>query len=112
MALFDGTSVETTYSLGGIWCGDLLEIKDEMPGDYTLVNCCFVGIWERAMFLYNEFDVDSENFILSEDKGKRYEAYPFDLAELYGKPPVVKVNIKVEKSEKEGHVNFKTVLID
>ena len=113
MALFNGTSITTTYHLGGSWCGDLLEIKDEMPSGYKLIDCCFVGIWERAKFLYYQFGLDSEDYITSDEKGTRYEAFPFGLAQLlHGKPPKVKVHVKRERSEDGDGYDLKTVLIE
>ena len=104
-----GVSAETTRKLGGAWCGDVLEIKDEMPDGYKLIKCCFVGIWERARFLYKKFGLDSENFIVSDENGTRYEAIPYSFSLRFDKilgKVLDEANIKVDDSEEEGYVNF------
>ena len=93
-----GVSAETTRKLAGTWCGDVLEIKNEIPDGYKLIKCCFVDIWERARFLYRKFGLDSENFIVSDEEGTRYEAHPFR------SPMFDKITIKVDDSEEEGYV--------
>ena len=73
MALFEGISAQTTEELGGTWCGDLLQIVDELPIGYELLTCCFANVWTRAHFCYELFGVDEEGYVLNDNKNNRYE---------------------------------------
>ena len=71
MALFDGLTVETTENLAGSWCGDLLQIVDELPEDYKIIDCCFAEAFKRARYCYSVFGVDEENFIKNDSQNNR-----------------------------------------
>ena len=73
MALFDGLAADTTEQLAGTWCGDLLQIIDELPNDYTIIACCFAHAWRRAYFCYQLFGTDQEGYILQDRKQSRYK---------------------------------------
>ena len=105
MLFFDGLSVESTESLAGEWCGDLLQIVDELPVDYKLINCCFSKIWDRAKYCYNEFGVDGESFVLRNSDGKRVEVAKLNLFGKRSQPGYVKFETSGEKA------CFKTVAI-
>ncbi|MCL2639071.1 MAG: hypothetical protein FWD48_11970 [Oscillospiraceae bacterium] len=74
MAFFDGISVETTENLAGTWCGNLLQISDDLPKEYSLINCCFADIWTRAEYLYQTFGLNEKGLILNDTVGKLFEA--------------------------------------
>lgn len=74
MALFDGCSAEVSEQLIGTWCGDLLQIVDELPEGYNEILCCFAQVWERAECCMDKFGLDDESFILKNDKKERFEA--------------------------------------
>jgi hypothetical protein len=48
MAFLDGIAEETTEQLAGGWCGDLLQIVDRLPDDYSLINCCFADSYSKV----------------------------------------------------------------
>jgi len=72
MALFEGLTLETTESLGGTWCGDLLQIVDELPKKYVLITCCFANFVRRGSYCYDKYGADKQNYLLGE-KGNRFE---------------------------------------
>jgi len=79
MAMFDGVSVESTEELFGTWMGDLLQIVDELPDGYQIINCCFAELWNRAKYCYRKFGVDQFHLVLKDDNGNRFvgvEFYP------------------------------------
>ena len=79
MAFFDGASVETTEALAGDWCGDLLQITDELPEEYTVINCCFAEIWSKAKDYYRKFGLNKDGYLLKNNNGELYEVVGFDL---------------------------------
>jgi hypothetical protein len=96
MAFFDGVSVDSTEELAGTWCGDLLQIVDDLPEEYKLINCCFAEIWSRASYCYHTFGINKDELVLSDDKGTCYKCGFFNIS---GKRIHVSY-IKAEKIEK------------
>jgi len=90
MALFDGCSAEVTTNLVGGWCGDLLEIVDQSPKDYEIIECCFAPIWERVEYCKKEFGLDEENFVLRNENKERFEAVKLSFYMTKGNPFYVK----------------------
>jgi len=97
MALFDGASIETTEKLAETWCGDLLQIVDELPEEYKVINCCFAGIWLKARLYYNTFGTDEKGYILKNSKGEKYECVSFGIDHNTRSPSR---RVMVEKHEK------------
>ena len=95
MALYNGVSIDSTEELAGLWCSDLLQIVDEIPHDYQLINCCFAEIWSRAKYCYRKFGVNQLNFLLNDNNGKLFESASLN---LYGKRMQTNF-IKVEKND-------------
>jgi hypothetical protein len=81
MALFDGMTSATTEKLDMQWCGDLLQIVDDLPDGYERIDCCFANSWGRARFCYPEYGVDEEDFLL-EQQGKRFVCCKLNLSEV------------------------------
>jgi len=81
MALFDGSSIETTENLAGIWCGDLLQIVDELPKKYSLINCCFADMWNRARYCCSAFGVDNDGYILKNKAKERYQGTMYNISQ-------------------------------
>ena len=96
MALFDGISTDNTEELAGTWCGDELQIVEELPENYKIINCCFADIWKRANFCYINFGVNNEDCLLKDDKQNLYQATRLNLTGKRGEPRI----LKVEKTEK------------
>ncbi|GHV38192.1 hypothetical protein FACS1894187_16650 [Synergistales bacterium] len=97
MALFEGISADSTEELVGTWCGDLLQITDDLPEGYKLVNCCFAEVWGSAAACYHLFGVDASGYLLSDRNGKRYQGAKLD---FYGKRGTARY-IKVKLTEDE-----------
>ena len=91
MALFDGTSIDTTEELACTWCGDLLQITDDMPEDYQLINCCFAEIWNRARYCYRTFGGNKNGYLLKDSNGTPYMVADFDFHGKRRTPKYVKV---------------------
>ena len=101
MAVFDGVSAESTEYLAGQWCGDLLQIVDELPKDYQLINCCIAEIWSKAQYCYHTFGVNEEGLLLNGNNGNLFE---FAKLNLFGKR-IQTAYLKVERTE-EGKLYF------
>jgi hypothetical protein len=106
IALFDGVSADSTEGLAGEWCGDLLQIVEELPREYKIINCCFSEARHRAQYCYRAFGLNGDGFVLSDGGGKLFEAAALSL--LGGRGPLS--YIKAEKDEKE--IKFIPVRID
>jgi len=96
MAFFDGISTDTTEELAGTWCGDELQIVDDLPENYRLIKCCFAGIWRRAKYCYRAFGVNQEGYLLKDDTGNLYEATRLNIVGKRGDSSIV----KIEKTER------------
>jgi hypothetical protein len=79
MAMLEGISAETTENLFTQWCGDLMQISDNVPAGYEIITCCFAEIWSRAEYCYTIFGTDSEDFVIDRDK-ERYKVVGLALA--------------------------------
>jgi len=97
MALYEGISTDTTEELAGTWCGDELQIVDELPDDYKLINCCFAEVWNRANYCNINFGVSDDGYLLKDDSKNLYEAVKLNIVGKRGEAR----NLKVEKIEKK-----------
>ncbi|ORX51092.1 hypothetical protein BCR36DRAFT_397293 [Piromyces finnis] len=73
MALFYGCSADVTEELIGSWCGDLLQIVDDLPEDYKKLTCCFATAFERGIYYKTKYGLDDDNCILKNNNKDRYE---------------------------------------
>jgi hypothetical protein len=105
MAFFEGMAADSTEELAATWCGDLLQIVDELPGGYEPVNCCFVEMWDRAELCYDLFGVDESNYLLGDREGKRYECAKFGYDGERGRARHVKIELA------EGKIRYIAELI-
>lgn len=106
MALFDGCSADVTEHLIGTWCGDLLQIVDNLPDNYEEIECCFAPIWERARYCKTNFGLDEDKFILKNQKGERFEAITLSIR--LKRSPIC--NIKFETTNEGAY--YKPIYID
>jgi flagellar capping protein FliD len=100
MALFDGASIETTENLAGTWRGDLLQIVDELPKNYNIINCCFVDMWSRARYCCSAFGIDDKNYILKNNAKERYQGTMYNINQERDLARYIKVS-KDENGEKQ-----------
>ena len=96
MALYEGISWDTTEELAGTWCGDELQIVDDLPENYKLINCCFAEIWKRAFFCYDNFGLNQDGYLLKDDSKNLYEVTKLN---IFGKRGDQRY-LKVEKSDR------------
>ena len=108
MAFFDGVFVESTEELAGTWCGDLLQIVDELPEGFQLINCCFAEIWSKAKYYYRQFGANEKGLVITNAEGKLYEAADLDF--YFKRCPLT--NVKVTIEEKESRIKFTTVKVE
>ncbi|MDR1916071.1 MAG: hypothetical protein LBQ58_05810, partial [Synergistaceae bacterium] len=93
MALFEGISADSTEQLSETWCGDLLQIVDNLPEDYELIDCCFAEVWYRASFCYRMFGVDTSNYLLGDKNGKRYKCANLNFWAKRGPEHYIKIEL-------------------
>jgi hypothetical protein len=98
MAFYNGIIDETTEQLAGQWCGDLLQIVDSLPENYSLINCCFAESNSKFLYCYNMFGVNKDGFLLSDKKGNIFKMVRLN---LYGKRGPVK-KIRINEKEEDG----------
>jgi len=96
MALFNGASIESTEELAGTWCGDLLQIVDELPKEYEIINCCIAEIWDKARYYYCLFGTDKDSHILKNDTGEKYQCIFHSLKQERSSARYVKVDVQEE----------------
>jgi hypothetical protein len=44
------------------------------------MECCFAALWERAVYCYETFGVNQDNFLLKNNDGVLFEAVERDLS--------------------------------
>ena len=91
MAFFNGISAANTDELVGAWCADLLQITEELPENYKLLNCCFAEIWDRTRYCYHTFGIDEDSMVVCNDAGKPLEIVGVTVFGKRGSPQYVKV---------------------
>lgn len=106
MALFDGCSADVTEHLVGTWCGDLLQIVEELPENYEEISCCFASVWEKADYCKREFGLDDEQFILKNDNKERFECVRLSLNMDRGS--VCNIQCKID----EDRIRYKPIPIE
>ena len=70
MAYLEGVYAESTEHLAGTWCGDLLQIVEELDQttkDYTLIDCCFADMWQKARYFFETFGTNEDGLILTDE---------------------------------------------
>ena len=95
MAFSDGIFADTTEQLAGKWCGDLLQIVDELPKDYLLINCCFADVSGKARYCHKEFGINENGLLLKDNNSNLFEAVKLN---FYGERGAT-MNMKVELTE-------------
>jgi hypothetical protein len=73
MAFLAGVAVESTEWQKRSWCGDLLQISEELPSGFKLMECCFSDHQSKARYCYTCFGFDSDGFLLADNNGRRYK---------------------------------------
>jgi hypothetical protein len=79
MALDPGVSIHSTEKLAGTWCGDLLQIVDDLQENYKLVNCCFADMRSRADYCYHTFGANDDGYVLEDNYGNLFEVVTLDI---------------------------------
>jgi hypothetical protein len=92
MALFDGISVDSTEELAGKWAGDLLQIVDNIPTGYELLDFCIAEVWGRAQYCYDTFGIN-ERKLLIDRNGRLLEATMLDIGGERGTTSYIKVDV-------------------
>lgn len=77
MVFYDGMTDSTTIELEGTWCGDLLQILDELPDGFSEIKCCFAPVIPRAVYCYNEFGVNENKLVFADEHGALLKFYEY-----------------------------------
>ena len=96
MAFYDGISADSTLELVGKWCADLLQITDELPENYNLINCCFADIWGRVRYCFRTFGANEDNLVVCDNASKPLEVAALSILGKRGSPQ----NVKIERTDK------------
>jgi len=54
---------DTTEDMACKWFGDMLQIVDECPNDYEIIQCCFAPCVEKATYCYINYGADEDGFV-------------------------------------------------
>ena len=111
MALIDGIATDSTEQLATTWCGDLMQIVDELPKDYQLINCCFAEIWDRAEYCYKTFGVSDDGYVLDNGDGKLLKVEEHVPFAGRGPTSYLKVKSVKDKKDKKNKTEFISVPI-
>ena len=94
----EGVSTDSTEDLAETWCGDLLQIVDDLPENYMLTPCCFADMWARGRFCQRTFGVNKDDFIIGDSNGNLFECavtnFDFKSLKLYRSSKIS--NIRIE----------------
>ena len=74
MALYEGFSADTTEKLAGKWCGDLLQIVDDLPKGYRIIDCCFAHYVNRANYYQQIYGVNNNGYVFKDNEGELFGA--------------------------------------
>jgi len=99
--LFEGLSAKTTEKLAKTWCGDLLQITDELPENYSIIECCFLEATSRYLYCYFNYGVNEEDFVL-DNNGEIFSAVSLNMHGRRSYPCHIKARIE------DNHVIFNT----
>jgi len=91
MALFNVISADSTEQLSGAWRGDVLQIVEDLPANYKVINCCFAEIWSKTEYCYHVFGADKQGFVLCDSSGRRIEVTTLNLYGKRASPRYVKI---------------------
>jgi len=106
LAFLKGVTYDSTENLSETWCGDLLQIVDELPSDYKLIDCCFASLAEKTKYCYRIFGVDKDDFVVLDKNGNRLKVVSLD---IFFDDRVAEFHVKAEKVNKG--INFQFVKI-
>jgi len=101
---FDGLSTKTTENIATTWCGDLLQIVDELPEDYKIIDCCFIECKSRSIYCYFNYGINSECFI--KDGNDLFSAVTLSIK---SRKRISPRNIKA--IEGDGYIDFTPILV-
>lgn len=96
---YDGLSVDTTEDLSETWCGDLLQITDNLSDDFKVINCCFADAWHKVKHCYHTFGVDESGYVMKDTDGRRFEAVKLGLYGERGPSGYAKAELNRGKME-------------
>ena len=108
MAFYDGVSAESTEELAGTWCGDLLQIVDELPEGFQLINCCFAEIWSKAKDYYQKNGTNENGLIITNTEGELYEAASLNY--YFKRGPLLYIKVTLE--EENNRIKYATVKVE
>jgi hypothetical protein len=97
MALDEGVSADSTENLAGAWCGDMLQIVNELPQGFSLINCCFANSKYRVRYCYRTFGVDENSILIGDLSGKLYQAAGLNLFGKRGELCHIRVEVNAKK---------------
>lgn len=108
MAFLDGFAIDSTEYLAEQWCGDLLQIVDDLDSSYELINCCFAEIRSKMNYCYETYGVSKDGYVLKNENGDLYEATRFEM--FFRKRIPSTYYFKVELTEK--YIKYVPVKVD
>ena len=102
--------------------GNLLQIVDELPSgqasrctkestdEYTLIDCCFADMWQKARYFFETFGMNEDDLILTGefDENENEKLYEAAALTFWGERRFV-CHIKAER--KDGKVAMSGVTI-
>ena len=108
MVLMEGITSGSTEHLVEDWCGDLLQIVEECPKDYELLEFCISQSSDRMRYCYKKYDTNKDGYLFKNENGDLFRAFSFSPFHENGRS--VEQYIKV--TEVENGIQFSGVKVD
>jgi len=101
---------DMTEGLISQWCGDLLQLMEDVPVEYKVVNCCFAVANRKACYFDQKYGTDEEGYVLNGTS--RYEVVRIftPRGTRIPRPSYVKKN--VSKSTGKIHYRCRTIMTE
>ena len=77
MALFEGITSGSTEHLAGDWCGDLLQIVEDYPNEYKLLEFCISQSKDKMRYCYKKYGTNEDGYLLKNANGDLFRAFNF-----------------------------------
>jgi hypothetical protein len=94
MLFFNGMVADTTEKLIGKWCGDELQIVDDLPEGYELIECCFCEIWSKTHYCVDKYGLKPSGAVKKNEAGELLVGVPLGFRGNRG----IETIIRVEKT--------------
>ena len=73
--LSDGIPSDSTEYLASYWCTDLLQIIEECPNDYEILDCCVSPFIGKTKYCYTKYGIDKDGYVFKNNNGDLFRVF-------------------------------------